>query len=674
MAERVAGPAYDEPPRETAGKESPLLEQFKRRLKAAERARKPFERDWKIAAAFLANKQWIGYDEDNGRVVQLRNPQKRVRYTVNMLTGYYKRFQGKLLADDTRPDVTFRREDMESRNIAEEARRALEYAWEEEAHADVAYALASAKRLTYGLGFIRVRPDQSLGQELGEFPVGPDGEPVVEPNAMHKLVEKAFATGEKLEWRMLREAKLKFEAGGPFELYPPPGVEHEQDFPWLIIGRPVALNQVKGLYAKATDMQPEAIKLVDSVGLVSDTGQAASHAKLEDHVMLYTGYEFPCPEYPLGREVVWARDTELDSDEKLQYVVKGEAKAGVVFFKFTELAGRFWPMGMIEAAVGAQRQINWSRSQNQEIKDRVGLPRIYATENTVTEVNRPKGFIGEVINMRPGAELPKEMGGVGPGAWIQNEAELCKADMDNVMTMRADAAAAPPGVTAYSAYAHFNEQEDQAIGPIRSADRESLKELAWYALHTIRLYWPPEKHIAVAGEDELMDTVLFQRAFLPEEFYVKIGKGAPGPQSQAARIQLIMDVYDRAMSSGQVLPLHWLTDSLEAGQPLPLPTNEMQAQEELAQFENVMIAQGQQIVPQHYHNQQLHAKMHRAAQTAYANVPGYELVVQALEMHIQQHLELASMMAAQVPPGQAATGGGPTNPGGFGAVGAAPVG
>jgi len=672
VSERIAAP-YDDT-RSSPPSPSPLLDTFKRRLKAAERARQPFERDWKIAAAFLQGKQWIGYDEDNKRVVKLSNPQKRVRYTVNMLTGYYSRFQGKLLADDSRPDVTFRREDMEARNVAEEARRALEYAWEEEAHADREYALASAKRLTYGLGFIRVRPDQVLGKDLGEFPVGPDGQAIVEPGEMQQAVEEAFQTGERLEWKTLREAKLKFEAGGPFELYPPPGVEHESLFPWLIIGRPVALNQVQGLYSKAKNLKPEPIKMVDTVGLVSDTGQAAAYSKLEDHVILYTGFEFPCPEYPLGRLIVWACDTELDTAEQLEYVVKGEAKAGIVFFKFREIASRFWPMGLIEGSIGAQRQINWSRSQNQEVKDRVGLPRIYATENTITEVNRPKGFVGEVINLRPGAEMPKEMQGVGPGSWINDEAELCKADMDSVMTLRSDAASAPPGVTAYSAYAHFNEQEDQAIGPIRAADRESLKELAWYALHTIRLYWPPEKHIAVAGEDDLMDTVLFQRAFLPEEMYVKIGKGAPAPQSQAARIQLIMDIYDRAMSSGQTLPLHWLADSLEAGQPLPLPTNEMQAQEELAQFENVLIGQGQQIEPMPHHNHQLHAKMHRAAQTAYSNVPGYEMVVQALEYHIQQHLQLAAMMAAQVPPGQAPAGGGPTNPGGFGAVGAAPVG
>ena len=58
---------------------------------------------------------WVGWDLDSRRIVELPNPSNRVRHTVNVITGFFWTQQGKLTADDVRPDVTFRREDVEGK-------------------------------------------------------------------------------------------------------------------------------------------------------------------------------------------------------------------------------------------------------------------------------------------------------------------------------------------------------------------------------------------------------------------------------------------------------------------------------------------------------------------------------------------------------------------------------
>jgi hypothetical protein len=186
----------------------------------------------------------------------------------------------------------------------------------------------------------------------------------------------------------------------------------------------------------------------------------------------------------------------------------------------------------------------------------------------------------------------------------------------------------------------------------------------------MRTYWLPGKRVTVAGDDpdDLLDSYLFDSSQLPVDVYVKVGKGAPLPTSQAAEAQKMFDVFDRGISSGQVQPIDWLYDSLQAGKMLPLPKKEPQMQLDSADLENNLMAHGTPVQVRPYDDDELHVQRHRLVQEALSMVPGMEEIVALVEQHIQEHLMNAQAKQQQQVGMQ--NGNGP-NAAGFGAQGAA---
>lgn len=639
--------AYDEANK--ARDTDPRLQKWIERRQAASRDRQKYEHIWHLCQSFAMGHQWVGWDKTNKRVVEMKNPDDRVRHTADIIGRHLSTQQGKIILDDAMPDITFRRDDVESEMFANQSRRAFQYGWTEEFEADEAYWRASNKRLTYGIAAVRVRHDPTWGAKHYTA-LHPNGDPVTDEEELQALAQTGMLPDGSLPmFGEIREGRVKWEVLGPFNILAPPGVEHENDFPWLIIERPIPLNTIREMYGEevAAALQPENIRPVDT------TGNKMSGGNLKDHANVYTGFEMPCPDYPDGHVTIWAQDKFLGEEEELPIKLAGQYHHGIRFLKYRQVEGRFWPVGLVQPLVGIQQQRNRTRSLAVEIIERGGFPWIMAHKNVITEKNKLDGIPFKVMELQPGSEFPQPVAGVGPGSWIREEVEMNDLDaMQATGTGDASLSQAPPSVSAFAHFAALVEQDDRRIGPIRKSDRKQLSWLAKYSLSLMRRYWMPGKEIAVAGEDGLMDNFVYNAAQLPDAIYVDFTESAPLPHSQAAEAQLTFDVYDRSIAGGQTLPLDWLVDSFKQGKMQPLPKREMKVQQDVAEMENLLIAQGRVdlVMVQPWHNDQLHVHYHRACQTAYASIPGYEQVVQMLELHIQQHLMSAEAKAQQAPP------------------------
>lgn len=643
----------------------------------AEKGRRPYEMGWQLCHAFLQGRQWIGVigDGSSRRLIDLPNPDDRERFTANMVTPYVWTMQGKVVLDDVKPDITFRRDDVESEAASRQHRRAFEYCWEEEAEGDAVYMDTSLKRFTYGIGALFVEPDPRYGKIIGEYPVGPDGVPITDLDKAYQYLSDLGEQGPA-EFETFHEGRIRLRSLGPTNLYPPPGLEHERDFPWMIVGWPTPTSWLKDAYGK--DIPEEAIKSFDTIGMrdLVTGAPGGQQAQVKEHAMMFRGYKLPDDEHPEGESMVWAGNTVLEHEDTLPHTVNGCGKIGLGFIKYHVIPGRFWPIGVVEPLIGPQRQLNRARSQSIEMTDRAGLGRVYAHKNVITEVNRPKGGVFELVEIQPGQEFPKETQGAGPGPWLPQEAQVNRDDMDRIAGVReVSLGNAPAGVSAYSAFALLAEQDDRRVGPVIKQDRLVLGEMAKVMCAAIKKYWPYEKQVALAGENGLMDVYLYKATTMPDTVYQRVGLGAPMPKSQAAMAQLIFDLYDRSISGGQPLPWDWLYDSLMGNKPQPRPKqNDMLAQDK-ARYENTLLIRGMMVEPAEYDNDELHVMMHRQAQEQLALVPGMEEGFQMLEQHIQMHLQNAQQkatLATAATGAQVATGG--TNPGGFGAAGAAGAG
>lgn len=624
----------------------------RRSVGAKDRAK--FEHIWHLCQAFVQGHQWVGWDPDKRRVIELVNPDDRVRHTVNIITQHVTTQQGKLVIDDSRPDVTFRREDVESEAIARQAQKAFEYGWDEEFRASQAHWRASMKRLTYGLGAVRVRFDPTWGPYKDSVPLDAAGDPIMDNTILDNLAQNGtMPDGSLPKFKKVRAGRVLWEPLGPFHFITPPGVDHEDDFPWLIVERPVPVSTVKTIYgSKASKITAEPLKNIDTSGM-GMTGSIVQGGKLLDHVLVRTGYEMPTDEHPKGYTIVWAQNTILLETEGLPVELDGQGYTGIRFLKYLPVEGRFWPVGLVQPLVGVQQQRNQMRSLAIEIIERGGYPWLMAHKNVVTERNKLQGIPFQLMEITPGAEFPQRVEGIGPGGWIQDQVEMNDNDARQVTgTGDASLSQPAPNVSAYAYFAAMIEQDDRRVGPIKKADRSEIVMASKFSLALMRKYWGPDKMVAIAGQDGLMDSMIFDATKLPDCYFVDFPESAPLPQSQAAVAQMIIDVFDRGISSGQTLPLDWLVDSYLGGKMEPLPKREMQVQQQTAEYENLLLAQGQvqlvQVKP--FDNDQLHVQYHRAAQQAYAMIPGYEQTVQALEAHIQQHLASAEQKAMQQAP------------------------
>jgi hypothetical protein len=632
------------------------LQLWGERLKQAKNDRKRYEPTWHICQSFLAGRQWVGWNNRTRRVVQLDNPGDRERYTANVIDSYHQTVLGKLYVEDLRPEIMFRREDIESESITTHSRQLAKYAWDTETNAERRIYMILSKELCYGTSAGRCLYDKTQGDSAGQFPVGPDGQPMVDMGQATQYVSQAQEQGQQVPFQTINYGKVCWEVLSPFNMWPPPGDEDQDNFPWLIIGAPMSIQKASMSFNLPDNFPEQNLAVTDTLEAENIStssgleGSPSSAGQLKGHIMVYTGYEMPSKAHPDGRSFTWTENKKLGSEDKLPYDLRGRPHHGIVFFRYHMVPGRFWGKGIVEDLVGPQRQRNRARSQMIEMKDR-NLGRVYARKGTITPSNEPVGKIMELVEIPMHADFPQETSGTPLGPWIENEAHMNDRDMDQISGIgEVTQGQTPSNVQAYSAMALLAEQDERRIGPVLKDIRQNVGDLVLLTLNLIRMYWPSGKRLAVSGPDGTMEEFIYSRAALPDEFYMDVSKNAPLPTSPAAESQKIFDIFNAAISAGQPLPPEWLKDSLDAGRPIPFPKREEQVQARKAEMEHYFLHAGQMIMPDPFDDDMLHLQIHRAERFNVQNAPGNEPYVMMLLEHEKMHVENASKKMPQTGP------------------------
>jgi hypothetical protein len=636
-------------PYNDAGKN--LLSLWSERRRQARNARKAYEPTWHICQSFLAGRQWVEWSGEGGRtgrVIEMPNPNKRERHTVNVLTQYVATVMGKLYVEDLRPDILFKRSDIESENIATHTQAVGKYIWDVEADAERSIHNMLLKKVTYGTAAVRCFYDTSAGEAIGDFPIGPDGKPILDLDLARAYVAQQAQLGSQVRFKTLKAGQITWEELSPFQILPPPGIADETWFPWLIVERPMPVEWIKMRWPDSSmGVREQSIESIDQLTARSAEAGASPTAtpttSLKGHALVSTGYQMPSDEYPAGRVVTFidATSTILAVEDQLPYHLKGRPHHGIVFFHYHRVPGRFWSVGVVEPLVGPQKQKNRARSQMIEMKDR-NLGRVYARKGTITASNKPVGKIMELIEIPLHADFPQETQGVPPGPWIENESRMNDDDMQKVAGLNdVSMGGTPSGISAYSSLALLAEQDSRRMGPILKTLRIGLGDVVLLSLELAKAYWPSNKQFAIAGTDGKMEVFNYQRSQLPQEFYVNVSGGGPMPTSPAVESQKIFDIFNAATSAGQPLPVDWLKSSLDQGRALPIPKAEAEVQRSKAEQENLMLSEGMMVQPAYFDDDYLHIQVHRDFQIGLA--PTDQQVAMMVEQHIQMHAQAAQM-------------------------------
>lgn len=660
------------------------IAKIKKRIGDAKDTQKSFHGTWATNLAFAKGQQWLVWDKQARTLrsiseVDYRYEQREL-FTADRIREYKESALGELTSEDDRPELLVAQDGDEAEAVADRLNKVAGYAWDHEWYSDEALLRCRSLVLDLGVAAIRCRFDPDAGEVVGHQPYGADGQPADEASME--------ATGQTQDgslptYKPVKSGRTCWEPYSAFQILTPPGVVHEKDFPWEALMRPVPVDEINATYGVTVQ---EDTDIASGIGLPSalssQSGQQAN--RLRDHAWLYTYFDRPCAQYPQGRTVIMAGPNMdiVHEDESLPYTLNGQPHSGVVYFHWWRLTDQFHSRSLIEPLRDPQRIINRRVTQNVEIIDRA-MPRTFVHDGDL--VDEMTGQPHEIVRMSPQASAPTFWPGSGPGSFMYQDIATWDDALSHASTMAPlRLGENPQQVQTYGQLALLNDNEHGKRQTIVAQHRQAIADLMQLSLSDIKKYWPQQKQVQVFGDEDRLQTAVFQKSDVPDLFRVKVAKGQPLPRSQGAEVKKVDAIFAAMVQTGMaqgdpVAATSWYKDSLEAGEAQALPSQAPNSQQKLAQLENMLMRQGINVTPTYYDNMQIHVPIHREEEDQ-ARAEGDAELAARIEQHILAHDQAAqagAMLAnAHGPaPGTAppAEAGGPQDQGGGGGGGAPPI-
>lgn len=649
------------PPAAATGSDQ-IVETWKERIKQAKDARRPYVPIWLLNLAFAAGQHWVAWDRRAQRVRSIRELDPRYAdrelVTVDLINQYRQVQLAELEADDDRPQLITTQEGDTAKSAAEQLNRGVAYAWEFEWEAQEALNQARSYALDLGTAAIRCRWDPESGNLAGHLPLHPETkQPVTHPDDLYHLATNGvLPDGSLPQYKQLKEGRTCWEPYSSFGILAQPGVNHERDFSWECLVRPVPIEELKDQYGAAAAGLQEDPDVASAMGLSTNQmvpdirSQGTGQNRLRQHVWVYTCFQRPNQQYPKGYVAVIASNEYklLDFQEQLPYQQpNGEFHSGIVYLHWWRLNDRFYSRSFIEPLKDIQRLINRRETQNAEIIDR-GMPGWFVRQGDLPEAWT--GAPHEIIEMAKNAQAPVQKTGVGPGQWMYEDLAHQQQNLAAASTIAAIRLGEnPEGIDTYSSLALLNDNENSKRAVIIRDHRTQIATLVELGVNDIKLYWPAQKQILLAGQDDQIDQAMFVKEQIPTFYMAKVITGAPEPRSQGAELKKVDAVWAALVQSWVAVQngaeyAKWYFDCLQAGELLELPEAKADTQSDLAQLENELMINDTQPQVMDYDNLSVHLPIHREAEDE-ARAQGDVQLLARIIRHIQDHQQIAQLNA-----------------------------
>lgn len=631
---------------------------WKKRIEQAREAKTPFVPVWLSNLAFAGGQHWLGHDRRSNEMRHLSELDPRYAnrnlYTADRITEYLRAQIGELSGGNDRLDLQTIQDGDPADEVTKQLNAAVGYAWDHEWNAQKALRRARGYSLTMGVSAIRARFDSSKGPVAGRLPMGADGQPVTDQAELDMLEQHGtLSDGSLPRYQQVNEGRTCWEPLTAFQLFTPPGIPHEDDFPWEAIGRPVPLDLVLDEFGDAAKGLTEDRDIASAAGIA--TGQrvtvGSNQARLRDHVWLYTCYDRPCKRYPQGRVVVLAGNQYqlLQVQDTLDYQKpNGDWHTGLVYFHWQRADDRFQSRAFVENLKDGQRTLNEIKTTQLEILWR-GLPKVFTKEGDL--IHDPKGLPLENIELRADAAQPSFFAGIGPGPWMDALIASCDNDLSHASTLSPlKLGENPRGVDTYAQLQLLNQNENYKRSDIILDHQQQIATLEELGVYDIKRYWPNEKQIVVAGDDGKMQAEMFHKNTIPVFFQARVADGIALDRSEAADLSKIDAIWHAVEASGLATDpatrekwVRWYAQSLDTATMRDLPEPDGDSQTEVAEFENFQMLNGDVVPsPAEYDLAPVHIPIHREAQDQ-ARAAGDEAAYERIQTHIEQSIEMAAV-------------------------------
>lgn len=224
------------------------------------------------------------------------------------------------------------------------------------------------------------------------------------------------------------------------------------------------------------------------------------------------------------------------------------------------ITGKFYTASIVEDLIPLQQELNRSRSQLIESKNRMSKPQLVAEEGSVD----PKKMTtepGQVITYRIGSQPPQPLPLQNLPSYVTEEINRCYDDMADISGQHeVSNGSTPPGVTAATAISFLQEQDESLIAANYSSIEEAVEKIASQALMFVKMYWDEARTVKIVGLEGTFDVQTFKNSDLRGNTDIRVESGSALPTSRAAKQAFIMDL----MKMGFIQPDEGL-EILEVG-------------------------------------------------------------------------------------------------------------
>lgn len=487
----------------------------------AKSARSQIERQWYLNMAFYQGRQWVTFLPKElgvgigGRLATPPAPPYRVRSVVNRVRSVVRTEMSRLTSN--KPNASVVPASSEDEDLF--AAQAGEQVWESmysNHQLPTVFRRSIFWTVMCGTGFMKIWWDKNTRCDT------PHGETY--------------------------KGDIKYAPVNPFHILVPDLTEEElENQPWVMNVYTKPVEWVRQAYGQ--EFQPSVISTTE----IMDNGflnlQAAGQNAKPDSVLVVEIW-FKAGAHKLMPHGGMA--TVVD-DRVVSFNAAGPlfAHKQFPFVKFDHIpTGGFYAASVIEDVIPIQRELNRTRSQIIEAKNRMAKPQLMAPRGSV-DPSKITSEPGIVIQYRPGMAPPQPLPLQPLPSYVLQEVDRSLADIEDVTSQhQVSKGGSPSGVTAATAISYLQERDDSVLATTYQSVEAGWEKVARQTLSHVVQFWETERIVQVTGVDGSFDSIALKGSSIASGKDIRVEAGSALPVSKAARQALLMDM----MTQGLIPP------------------------------------------------------------------------------------------------------------------------
>src|SRR5215831_1697483 len=493
----------------------------------AKRMREPFERQWYMNLAFYFGRQYVAWmnptsttGQSIARLYEPAAPNWRVRLVSNKCRPLIRNEVSKLTKEEPQAFVRPRGSDDDDLQAARAAEMISEYEMDELRYNRILRRSVFWMCLL-GTAFIKDSYDPNLLD-----PSGVPGRIVLEPvNAFH--IYTIEPQEEDLELQ-----PVVFHA-----------MAKSRD--WVKDTFGVDVTPDTNVSASLLEQ-----RFLNSIGVSQQTP--------DQYIMVKEMWIKPCRRYPEGGVLTYANSQFLQEIKGWPY-----SHNEYPFSKMDHIqTGRFWGDSTLVDIIPLQREYNRTRSQIIEAKNRMSKPQLVAVRGSI-DARKITSEPGLIIQYQPGFQKPEPLPLQSLPTYVIQEIDRVQKDIDDISGQYEIAKGrTPPGVTAASAIAYLQEENDSKLSSSTASIEEATEKVGRHVLYHVHENWDTPRIVRVLGVNQTYEVEEFTKESINGNVDYCVEPGSSAPRSRAARQAMLVELGTRGwIAPQQVLKFMHLVET-----------------------------------------------------------------------------------------------------------------